>query len=589
MGNNEDYLDSLLNNVTKKLSEFDEDFEQKKETADAYMTKRNLPPKTMKALETVRENQFLRDFENELKQENVDDFLAAFEAELEDDELEYKRTHASGMPQTPPVSGLDTPGSAPVGEPDPLSDPELFAKAADDLSEDLMVDTFDDLGDFVELPPEEEPAGIPDIPAAASAGTAGEAAPPPGMEDLESLFDDADELPLDGDEPVDFGLGGAGTMDFGLGDAAAGFGLGDDKPADSAAGFGTGGDEDIILPEDGDLDDTNIMDLLNSLPEDEALSDIGKMLEADEQSISLEDISAEPENLFHAADVAGSRKAPEEVQKPKKQGFFAKLMDLLFGEDEPEEAAPAVIEGADDLENISDENMEILKAMNGDKLTEPANKKGKKKKEKKKKEKKEKQPKEKKEKKPREKKPKKEKPKKERGPKEKPLPKAPVMLIWIFALSVFALIFVGNNLLSYENSISEAETSFDRGHYVASYNQLAGMKIRGSDEELYNKAKLLAGVQTELDAYYSMMEVRKFDLALDCLVRGLGRAELHRDEAVLLGIEIQLDTVVDEIAMQLQDQFNVSESQAGELYALDQRDDYSLALDAVLYGLGLKH
>ena len=26
--NNEDYLDSLLNNVTKKLSEFDEDFEQ---------------------------------------------------------------------------------------------------------------------------------------------------------------------------------------------------------------------------------------------------------------------------------------------------------------------------------------------------------------------------------------------------------------------------------------------------------------------------------------------------------------------------------------------------------------------------------
>ena len=45
MGNNEDYLDSLLNNVTKKLSEYDEDFEQKKETADAYMTKRNLPPK----------------------------------------------------------------------------------------------------------------------------------------------------------------------------------------------------------------------------------------------------------------------------------------------------------------------------------------------------------------------------------------------------------------------------------------------------------------------------------------------------------------------------------------------------------------
>ena len=72
MRNNEDYLDSLLNNVTKKLSEFDEDFEQKKQTSDAYMTKKNLPPKTMKALETVRENQFLREFEDELLSYQID-------------------------------------------------------------------------------------------------------------------------------------------------------------------------------------------------------------------------------------------------------------------------------------------------------------------------------------------------------------------------------------------------------------------------------------------------------------------------------------------------------------------------------------
>lgn len=94
MGNNEDYLDSLLNNVTKKLSEFDDDFEQKKQTSDAYMTKKNLPPKTMKALEAVKENQFLREFEDELNQDedDVDQFLARFEAELADEELEFERT-----------------------------------------------------------------------------------------------------------------------------------------------------------------------------------------------------------------------------------------------------------------------------------------------------------------------------------------------------------------------------------------------------------------------------------------------------------------------------------------------------------------
>lgn len=587
MGNNEDYLDSLLNNVTKKLSEYDEDFEQKKETADAYMTKRNLPPKTMKALETVRENQFLREFEKELKQENVDDFLAAFEAELEDDALAYDRTRPGGMNDTPDAA-LDLPlldDLPDLGDLSGAKAEEPVTASSRQAEDDLMVDTFADLGDFVDLPPEEpepEPKAPaekpepepktsaakpePEAAAAKSGMTAAEVLLPEGMEDLESLFDDEDELPLGDDEVIDFGEAAAEALDFGLGAA-----------------------QDTILPEDGDVDDKGIMDLLNSLPEDESLSDIGKMLEADEQTISLEDLSAEPENLSHAADVAESRKVSEKKPKPKKQGFFAKLMDLLFGEDE-EEAPAAAIEGADDLENISDENMEILKAMNDDKLTEPTDKKAKKaKKEKKKKEKKEKPPKEKKEKKPREKKPKKEKPVKERGPKEKPLPKVPVMLIWIFAISIFALIFIGNSLLSYSNNISAAETSFDRGNYVASYKELAGMKIRSGDEELYEKAKLLAGVQTELDAYYSMMEVRKFDLALDCLVRGLGRAELHRAQAVELGAELQLNTVVGELEMQLADQFNVTGEQAAELYAIDKRDDYSLALDAVLYGLGLKH
>lgn len=583
MGNNEDYLDSLLNNVTKKLSEFDEDFEQKKETADAYMTKRNLPPRTMKALETVRENQFLRDFENELKQESVDDFLAAFEAELENDELEYERTHGqkggSGTPAKKPDNGSAAAGAGSTPFPpepagDLMPDEGLFAEDTQEAG-DLMVDTFDDLGDFVDLPPE-EPKQTPPVkpepaPVAQAQEPKQEAVLPTGMEDLESLFEGMDELPLD-----DAGTDGAQTLDFGLGE-------------DVMAGLEADGAQETILPESGDMDDTGIMDLLNSLPEDEALSDIGKMLEADEQSISLEDLSAEPENLARAADVAESRKMPEAPEKPKKKGFFAKLMDLLFGEDE-EETASAVVEGADDLENISDENMEILKAMNDDKLTEPAGKKAKKEKKKKeKKEKKEKQPKEKKEKKPREKKPKKEKKPKVRGPKEKPLPKAPVRLIWIFALSIFALVFIGNTLLSYSNSISTAQTSFDRGAYVASYKELAGLKIRGGDEELYEKAKLLAGVQTELDAYYSMMEVRKFDLALDCLVRGLGRAELHRADAAELGIELQLNTVESELAMQLADQFNVTEAQAAELYAIDKRDDYSLALDAVLYALGLKH
>ena len=161
-------------------------------------------------------------------------------------------------------------------------------------------------------------------------------------------------------------------------------------------------------------------------------------------------------------------------------------------------------------------------------------------------------------------------------------------MIWLLALSVFAFVMIGNNLLSKSNALLAAERSFDRGDYVESYGELVGVKLGESDTQLYERAKVLAGVQTELNAYYSMMEVRKFDLALDCLVRALGRSDLHMAEAEEWGVTTQMNALVSETTMQLMDQFNVTEKQARELYAIEDRDEYSLALDEILKGLGLK-
>lgn len=601
MRNNEDYLDSLLNNVTKKLSEFDEDFEQKKQASDAYMTKKNLPPKTMKALETVRENQFLREFEDELKQEDADSFLAAFEAELEGEAEEFERTkEAQSADDDEYMDQIDELLRASSTEPE-ADDDLLGALELDDPSDDLLgalqpdddddllgalePDTGDDLLAALEsgkeeasLPDESEEtlsgdpfSELPNLDAFANLTTDEPVdAPPEGMEALENLFDSTDDL---GD------LSSFGDLDMMNG--------------------GTDGekilpeDEEPILPEDDEeLDDEGILNLLNGMSEDEALSDIGKMLEADEQSISLEDLGADPENLTHAADLAESKKSAAGAKKQKKRGFFAKLLDLLFGEDEEDAGEVSAVSETEDLDGISDENLDILRAMEGDVLTEPEEKSGKKKKKKKEKKKKEpKEPKEKKQKEPKEKKPK--KPKKEKKPaeagkREKPLPRGPVIMIWLLAISVFALVYIGNNLLSHSNALSMAQQCFDRGDYVQSYEEFAGIKVGSSETELYERAKVLSGVQTELKAYYSMMEVRKFDLALDCLVRALGRADLHMAEAEEWGVTTQMNALISETTMQLMDQFNVTEEQARELYALDDRDEYSLAIDEVLTGLGLK-
>ncbi len=584
MRNNEDYLDSLLNNVTQRLSEFDEDFEKKKQDAASGQARKSLPPKTSKAMEAVRENQFLREYEQEFRQDDPDSFLRQFEAELDQEVEDYERSRQGERDGYMDRLG-DLLGDGQASDPDDASQ-GIGASGTSANSAGTASEGFDGPG-----------APGADISITASPADSGQ-----NMDDVMLDGDFADELGAMGEADPFAGLGadsagassgGASNPDWTDPDAP-------DAPPegmealeglfgeDGADGKGSDDDEERILPEDGEgLDDDGIMNILNGMSEDEELSDIGKMLEADEQSLTLEDLASNPENLEQAADVAEAAREPgEEKKKKKKNGFFSKLMDLLFGEDDDDDEAPVKVSEAGDLENITDENMEILRAMEGDKLTEPAKKKGKKKKEKKPKEKKEK-----KEKKPKEPKPpkeKKEKKPKEKGPREKPLPKGPVIAIWILAASIFALIFISSNLLGRSSAVSEAQQAFDKGDYVASYAALRGVKVSGSDGELYERAKVLAGVQTELDAYYSMMDVRKFDLALDCLVRALGRSKLHEAEAEEWGVTSQMDAIADEVLMHLQDQFDVTEEQADELYDIGDRDEYSLAIDEILTNLGLK-
>ena len=336
MSNNEDYLDSLLNSVTKKLSEFDDDFEQKKESAESARAKKNLPPKTMKAIEAVRENQFLRDFEDELQEDfdedDVDAFLADFEAELDGEAQAYVREQQQEEEETTEayleqvneiVSQADEEtelGSIPMDEDVSLGDLENF--------------TFDS---DMELPDEEMDQVQPE--------------PPSQTEDDVDLSLDLfgeDMLAMD-DEPVEEKQADAFAQEdlpAGMEDLESLFAEEDHHKVMSDAG-----EEESLLPENEELTDEGIMELLNGLSdEDEALADIGKMLEADENDIQLEDISADPENLSQAASLAAASK-DEKPKKEKKNGFWSKLMNLLFGEDEDDEED-------DDFEEDYDEDDE---------------------------------------------------------------------------------------------------------------------------------------------------------------------------------------------------------------------------------------
>ncbi len=364
--------------------------------------------------------------------------------------------------------------------------------------------------------------------------------------------------------------------------------------------------EEAVAEEEKQVDhDQDLMDLLKS---EDGLSDIGDMLNADEAGESIEDDGLS--GFDDISEVSEDDEKPEETEaetaaeKPKKEGFFAKLGKILFGEDEDEEEKTEEKVSLErtampDIEDLTDENLQILQSLEGtpeaaeepqEKEPTPEEIKAKKKEEKKKKkEEKEKKKKEKKEQKA--KKPKKERPKKEKLPKEPdltpPLPKVPVILIFIMAASFFALVMIATNLLGYSNSFTEAADAYSKGNYEEAYQQVAGVNVKEADSGEYEKYKIIATIDSEYKAYESLMQGEVYDMALDSLIRAIGRCDKYEQDAATYGCAGEVEKIkaqaVEALAI-----FGISEEDAMNLYGIEDRKEYSKEIYNVLTAAGLE-
>lgn len=346
--------------------------------------------------------------------------------------------------------------------------------------------------------------------------------------------------------------------------------------------------------------DQDLMDLLKS---EEGLSDIGDMLNADANNETFDDTGFQNFAETEMGEISAEGAEPEE--KPKKEGFFAKLGRILFGEDEEEAEEKKEVERVSiapstmpDIEDLSDENLEILQTLDGGGSQEPEvpqeepeeDEKAKKKEEKaRKKEEKEKKKREKKEQKAN--RPKKEKIKKEKPPKEPdntpPLPKVPVLLIFIMAGSFFALVLVATNLMGYSNSFADAENAYNAGNYELAYQQVSGMEIKETDLEAYEKYRIMAMISGEYRAYESLMQGEFYDMALDALIRTVGRCDKYYSDAETYGCAGNVENMRAQAVGALAD-FGIGEEEALALFNTDDRKEYSKGIYGILKTAGLE-
>ena len=320
------------------------------------------------------------------------------------------------------------------------------------------------------------------------------------------------------------------------------------------------------------IDDIGIDDfgLDNSETENEkAVSD------EDDELMRILSGTGEDSEILEADNAKAEVQPDDEVKeekKPKKQGFLAKLSKLLFGDDEPDEEEISGMQAEPAVTEMSMDDMDILKELEG---SSDGDKKGGKEKKKKEKE-------------------KKVKPKKEKKPKPPaepdntpPLPKVPVILVFVMAASILVLVLAGTHLLGYSNSFADADQAFAEGRYSDAFQAVAGEKVKEKDTDTYEKYRITAMVSAEYEAYESMMDAEVYDMALDSLIRTVQRYDKYLQDAETYGCRGEFDKIESAAETALQQDFGLTAEDARTMYALSNKETYSREIYKVLEKAGL--
>ena len=592
----------------------------------------------------LSEDDFLREFEAELGLDDADTdaIMRDFEEEMERDEMEFQKSlqneqtedadQDEDLNQDDDKSFLENienivnqakeeieNGTVETGFSSELTDSFGDVAEIDESVEDVGVDDLGNLGfgddeeseeesdageqdsedelseetGLDETDTEESVADDTEESAADEAGDAEESVEESSEEidlsELESIAGDANlDLSMDEAEEPDLGATEASEEDSDDPIGVSGENL-LEKYAEMEAENMLNNPEESLLDENADVD---LMDLLSG---DGDLDDISQLLNADEEQEELPEAQEEfeaqadaaagtdPNDLAAGLNVDPSEEGEEAPAEKKGLGaIIEKIKSIFAKKDHDQEGEETVDVGSGEAEDMNQENMDILKTLEG----EGAGEEEPPKKEKKKKEKKPKEPKPKKEKKP--KPPKEKKPKKEKQPDNSPkIPMKYIIVFLLLAVSIVVLINVGQSVLSHRNSKANAELAFGKGDYITAYESLAGKKLtKDEDIQLFAQSRLLSDLQKRQHDYNLMVSLNKYDLALDSLIIGVVRYTENVDQADQYQVREQYDAIGTNLIDSLNAQYGLTQEDAISMSHMN-REQYSIRINEIVDELNL--
>lgn len=116
----------------------------------------------------------------------------------------------------------------------------------------------------------------------------------------------------------------------------------------------------------------------------------------------------------------------------------------------------------------------------------------------------------------------------------------------VMAASFLALVLVGTNLFGYTLSFNNAKQAYELGDYQAAFADVSGLTVKEADQETYQKYSIMANAAGEYQAYQTFMENGIYDMALDSLIRAVGRCDKYSEEAAAYGCSTELAKIRDQ-------------------------------------------
>ncbi len=300
----------------------------------------------------------------------------------------------------------------------------------------------------------------------------------------------------------------------------------------------------------------------------EAERKIPELLEQDIVAVDMDQV----DDLI--PDISERRGGPE---KKEKNGFLSKALSFLMEEEEEEESAA---ENEDIL--LSDENQEILRALEGEEPKASASSKGKKKPKKKPK---------KKDSKAKKAKPKKPKPQKVKKPKEeenyipgKRLTFKKMLPVLLLGASFGAAILILVTLSVDYMDNSKAADAYEEKNYEACYLHLFHKDRNEEQERMYVASESILYMRLLKEEYESFVKEGSEVKALDSLIQTINGYPALNAYASQWEAVTEVYDLYGEMTAVLEEKYGLSEAQAREIAAVKSDVEYTRIVTALAEG-----